>query len=125
MLTEPKLLALLQVFVPSDTPLTVPSEAKPLEIHGVVSKPELVKALDLAVTMVPPTTPATFKRLVQLLTGLMKMNPASTAAHHSAMADILANLDKTPDVQLTFGTFLPICESLLKASEKKRASKSD
>jgi hypothetical protein len=123
MLTETKVLALLQVVLPSDTPLTVFAEAKILEILGVVSRPESVKVLQLAASMVPPETPATFKSLVQLLAGLLKINPESTAANHTTLSTLLSNLESTPDVALTYGTFLPICESLLKASEQKRVRK--
>ncbi len=114
MLTEAKALSLLQVVVPPDTPLTVSAEVKVLEILGIVSIPEAVNVLKLASAMVPPNTPATLKGLVQLLTGLMKMNPSITKEHHAAIKDVLANLDKTPDAPLTFGTFLPICETLMK-----------
>ena len=120
MLTEAKVLALLQVVVPADTPLTVPAEVRILEILGIVSNQEAVNVLKLAAVMVPPTTPATLKGLVQLLTGLMKMNPAATREHHSAIADILTNLDKTADTNLTYSTFLPICETLMNDNPNKR-----
>ena len=114
------ILTLLQVAVPADTPLTVSAEVKILEILGIVSNPELVKAMNLSAALVPPTTPATMKGLVQLLSGLIRMNPKSTKTHHDTLSKFVASLANVPDVALTFGTFLPICESLVKASDKRR-----
>jgi hypothetical protein len=120
MRVETTILTLLQVAVPADTPLTVSAEVKILEILGIVSNPELVKAMNLASSLVPSATPATMKGLVQLLSGLIRMNPKSTKTHHDTLNKLVANLANAPDVALTFGTFLPICESLLKAARKRR-----
>jgi hypothetical protein len=49
---------------------------------------------------------------------LIRMNPKSTNTHHASLDKLVASLVSTPDVALTFGTFLPICESLLKARHK-------
>jgi hypothetical protein len=120
---ETTILTLLQVAVPSDTPLTVSAEVKILEILGIVSNPELVKAMNLSSALVPPQTPATIKGLVQLLSGLIRMNPKSSKTHHDALGELVAGLTNVPDVALTFGTFLPICESFLKASHKRHHQK--
>lgn len=117
---ETTILTLLQVAVPSDTPLTVSAEVKILEILGIVSNPELVKAMNLSSSLVPPATPATIKGLVQLFSGLIRMNPKSSKTHHDTLSKLVASLTNAPDVALTFGTFLPICESLLNASHKRR-----
>jgi hypothetical protein len=114
------ILTLLQVAVPSDTPLSVAAEVRILEILGIVSNPALIQAMNLASSLVPPATPATMKGLVQLLSGLIQMNPKSTKTHHETLNKLVASLASAPDVALTFGTFLPICESLLKASPKRR-----
>ena len=70
------------------------------------------------------TTSATVKGLVQLLSALIRMNPESTKAHHDSLDKLRATLASSPDEPLTFGTFLPMCESLLKArhelQERKR-----
>lgn len=115
---ETKILTLLQVAVPTNTLLTVSAEVKILEILGIVSNPELVKAMNLSVSLIPPTTSATMKGLVQLLSGLIRMNPKSDKTHHASLDKLVASLASTPDVALTFGTFLPICESLLRARHK-------
>jgi hypothetical protein len=120
---ETTILTVLQVAVPSDTPLTVSAEVKILEILGIVSNPELVKAMNLSSALVPPATPATMKGLVQLLSGLIRMNPKSSKTHHDTLSKLVASLTNVPDVALTFGTFLPICESLLKASHKPHHQK--
>ncbi len=112
------ILTLLQVAVPANTLLTVSAEVKILEILGIVSNPELVAAMNLSISLVPPTTSATMKGLVQLLSALIRMNPKSTKTHHSALDKLLASLASAPDAALTFGTFLPICESLLEARHK-------
>jgi hypothetical protein len=112
-------LTLLQVAVPANTLLTVPAEVKILEILGIVSNPELVKAMNLSLSLIPSTTPATMNGLVQLLDALMRMNPECTHANHASLDKLIASLAGTQDVPLTFGTFLPICESLLKASHKR------
>jgi hypothetical protein len=119
MLTETKILTLLQVAVPSDTPVTVSAEVKILEILGIVSNRELVKAMNLSLSLVPPATPVTMKGLVQLLSGLIRMNPKTTKAHHDTLNKLVASLANVPDAALTFGTFLSICESLLRASHKR------
>jgi hypothetical protein len=110
------LLTLLQVTVPPATALTVSSEVKILELLGIVSNPELVKAMQVTLLVVPPATQATLKGLLELLGGLIKLNPKSTKSHHDTLSKHLASLATIPDAVLTFGTFLPICETLLKAA---------
>jgi len=114
------LLALLQVTVPQATPLTVASEVRILELLGIVSNPELVKAMQVTLLVVPPAAPATLKGLFELLGGLIKLNSKSTKAHHDSLAKHLEKLSTIPDAVLTYGTFLPICETLLKAAHAKR-----
>jgi hypothetical protein len=113
------LLTLLQVTVPQNTPLTVSSEVKILELLGIVSNPELVKAMQVTLLVVPPTALATLRGLVELLGGLIKLNSKSTKAHHDTLAKDLQKLAAIPDTVLTYGTFLPICETLLKAAHAK------
>jgi hypothetical protein len=120
MSTESKLLSLLQVVVPPDTQVSVASEIRILEILGIVSTPALVKAMQLSAALVPAGTAATLKGLVHLLSALMRMHPKTTRAHHSTMDELLAGLEAAPDVALTFGTFLPVCDTLLKAAESRR-----
>jgi hypothetical protein len=117
---EATILTLLQVAVPAPTQLTVSAEVKILESLGVVSNPELVKAMNLSLSLMPSpsTTSATMKGLVQLLNALIRMNPKSTKTDHALLDKLVASLAGTPDVPLTFGTFLPICESFLKARHK-------
>jgi hypothetical protein len=119
MLTESKTLSLLQVVVPGDTALSVASEVKILELLGIIANPESVKAMNLALNLVPANTPATIHGLVQLLTGLAKQHPKFSTKHHDSVSKLLKSLDTVPDAVLTFGTFLPICDTLLKASKKK------
>jgi hypothetical protein len=117
---EKTILTLLQLAVPANTLLTVSAEVKILEILGIVSNPELVKAMNLSLSLMPSpsTTSATMKGLVQLLNALIRMNPKSTKTHHTSLDKLVASLANAPDATLTFGTFLPICESLLKARHK-------
>jgi|SRR5438876_1118482 hypothetical protein len=115
---EITILTLLQVAVPANTLLTVPAEVKILEILGIVSNPELVKAMNLSISLIPPTTSATMKGFVRLLNALIRMNPESTKTHLASLDKLVASLASAPDVPLTFGTFLPICESLLEARHK-------
>jgi hypothetical protein len=111
------ILTLLQVAVPANTLLTISAEVKILEILGIVSNPELVEAMNLSLSLMPAstTTSATMKGLVQLLSALIRMNPNSDKTHHASLDKLVESLASTPDVALTFGTFLPICDSLLKA----------
>jgi hypothetical protein len=113
------LLTLLQVTVAPETVLTVSSEVRILELLGIVSNPELVKAMQVTLLVVPPATQATFKGLVELLGGLIKLNPKTTKSHHDTLTKHLQSLAAIPDAILTFGTFLPICETLLKAAHAK------
>ena len=112
------LLMLLQVTVAPDTVLTVSSEVKILELLGIVSNPELVKAMQVTLLVIPPATPATLKGLLTLLGGLIKLNPKSNKSHHDTLSKSLATLAGIPDAVLTYGTFLPICETLLAAHKK-------
>jgi len=118
-----KLLLILQVTVPASTVLTVPTQVKILELLGIVANPELVRAMNVSLTLVPPNTIATVQGLFQLLSSLIKMNPKATKAHHDALDKHIAELGKVPDAVLTYGTFLPICETLLKAAHQKREHK--
>jgi hypothetical protein len=117
---QKRMLGLLQVVVPPETLLTVSSEVKILELLGIVSTRAFVTAMQIAAALVPDSTPATLKGLVQMLTGLMKTHPKATKAHHGKINELLTGLDTVPDVQLTFGTFLPICQALLDASPNAR-----
>jgi len=58
------ILTLLQVTVPANTVLTVSAEVKILEILGIVSNPELVRAMNLSLSLMssPSTTAATVCR---------------------------------------------------------------
>ena len=114
-----KYLTLLQVAVPPGTPVTATSEIKILEILGIVSNPELVNSMQLAMAVIPPSTPATLFGLIALLGNLVKLHPKATKAHHDALAATLKNLTGATDAPLTFGTFLPICEALMKATPHK------
>jgi hypothetical protein len=113
MTEQKKFLALLQVAVPSDT--TVAAEIKILEILGIVSNPELVSSMDLAISFVPANTPATLYGLIKLLGNLIKKHPKSTKHHHDALNKVLKDFTGVPDGTLNFGIFLPICEALMKA----------
>lgn len=113
-------LTLLQVSVSPDTPLTVAAEVKILELLGIVSNPDLVKAMQVTLLVVPPASQATLKGLLGLLGGLIKMNPKCTRAHHDSLAKTLDELAAIPDTALTYGTFLAICESLLKSAHGRR-----
>jgi hypothetical protein len=117
---EATILTLLKVAVPASTLLTVSAEVKILESLGVVSNPELVKAMNLSLSLMPSpsTTAATMKGLVQLLDALIRMNPKSTKTDRASLDNLVTSLAGVPDVPFTFGTFLPICESLLKARHK-------
>jgi hypothetical protein len=114
------ILTLLQAAVPTNTPLTVSAEVKILETLGIVSNPELVKPMNLSLSLMPSpsTTAATMKGLVQLLNALVRMNPKSNKTHHASLDRLVASVASAPDAALTFGTFLPICESLLNARHK-------
>lgn len=114
-----KYLTLLQVAVPPDTQVTAVSEIKILEILGIVSSPESVHAMNLALAVIPAGTPATLYGLIKLLGNLIKMHPKSTKAHHDALSLTLKNLTGVPDATLTFATFLPICDTLMKAPPHK------
>ena len=111
-----KILSILQVAIPTNTPLTVQSEIKILEIIGIVRDPQLITAMNLASALVPPSTPATLKGLMQILGNLMRISSRAKASHRESVSSILSKLDNLPDVTLTFGTFLSVCQNLLEAS---------
>jgi hypothetical protein len=111
--TPEKLLTIMQLAVPADTPLTVASEIQLLELFGIVKTPELIKSMKLASTLVPDSTPATLKGFVGLYSQLMHASPKAGPEHHHAMEGIIATLSAVPDEDLTFGTFLPIVQALM------------
>ncbi len=125
MLTQATALSLLEVAVPPDTALTISSEIKILEIVGIVSNPELVKSMKLVEALVPTTAPATLQGLVQLLSGLGKMNPKTPKSTHDALANLMQNLQRAPDVALTFGTFLPILRQIVDATPKRKSHEAE
>ena len=47
------------------------------------------RGYELLSTLVPPSTPATLKGLVQILGGLMRMSNKATASHHDSITSIL------------------------------------
>lgn len=110
-----KFLAMLEVVVPTSTPLTVTAEINILEILGIVATPEMLTAMQITLSVVPNGTPATLYGLVALLGNIIKSHPKVTKAHLEALSKVIKNLSATPDGPLTFGTFLPICNSLMSA----------
>jgi hypothetical protein len=118
---EKKFLTLLQVTVPPDTALTVPAQVKILEMLGILNGAEMVKAADIAVGLVPANTPATLHGLIILLGNLVKHHPKADKSHHDELAKTLKDVSSLPDGPLSFGSFLTICESLMKAMHQKPA----
>jgi len=114
-----KMLTLLQVVVPGDTPISVPSEIRILELLGIVSNPELTNALNLTAALVPATTQGTLFGLIKILGNLVKMHPKATKAHYEALAEVLKGFTGVPDSLLTFSSFLSICDALMKAPAHK------
>jgi hypothetical protein len=115
-----RLLNILQVALPNDTALTVQSEIKILEVLGIVKDPQLISAMNLVSSLVPPSTPATLKGLIQILGSLMRMSNKAKAAHHESVSSVLSKLDSVPDYSLTFGSFLSVCQSLIASDGKAR-----
>ena len=76
--------------------------------------------MNLSLTLMPSpsATSATMKGLTQLLSALIRMNPKITKAHHASLDKLVTSLASTPDMPLTFGTFLPICDLLVNARHK-------
>lgn len=110
-----KFLAMLEVVVPPTTPLTVTAEINILEILGIVATHEMLAAMQITLAVVPQGTPATLYGLVALLGNIIKMHPKVTKAHLEALSKAVKALTTTPDSPLTFGTFLPICQTLMQA----------
>jgi hypothetical protein len=117
---EKKFLSLLQVAVPAETPLTVPSEMRILQMLGIVSNHELLQTMEMATALIPASTPATLHGLVTFLSGLVRKHPKATKEHHDELGKVLKDFNSVPDAQLTFGTFLPICENLMNAKEQSQ-----
>jgi hypothetical protein len=115
-----KLLNILQVTVPGDTALTIQSELRILEVLGIVKDPQLIAAMNLVSALVPPSTPATLKGLIQILGSLMRMSSKAKAAHHQSISSVLSKLESTPDFSFTFGTFLSVCQTLISTSKAHR-----
>ncbi len=119
MVEREKVLDALAFAAPPDTPVTVASMVKILDVLGVVSNHQLLGTMQLVTALLPASTPATVRGLLQLLGGLMKMNEKATPAELKTINTMLGQSDLLPDAPLTFGTFLPICQKLVQASEKK------
>lgn len=120
MLEENKLLSLLQLTVPADTALMVPAQIQILELLGIVSSPQLKSSVEMAAALVPPNTPATLHGLVILLGKLIEHHPKSNKTHTDELSKLLNNFGDVPDAAFTYGTFLSVCGSLVKAIHKHR-----
>ncbi len=118
-----KFLSLLQVAVPPETPVTVSAEINVLEILGIVPGPEMMTAMQIALSVVPAGTPATLYGLVGLLGNMIKTHPKATKAHQEALSKLIKSFTGVPDAPLTFATFLPICASLMKAMGEPHKTK--
>jgi hypothetical protein len=115
-----KLLSILKLAVPASTPLTVAAEVQVLDLLGVVRNPQSRMAMKVAAALVPPDTPATLKGFLQLVGQLLHLSGNAKAEHHKTMADLVTQMEGLPDIALTFGTFLNLCQSLLTSAEKHR-----
>ena len=123
MRTEQKLmLDLVKNSIPAATALTVATEMEVLELIGIVKDPKLVALLNRLARLVPDGTPATLHNLINLLGHLMHMSDKATHDHRLMIDASLAALGAIPDVALTFGTFMSICEALLEAHHKQAAN---
>jgi hypothetical protein len=116
-----KTLGILQVAIPADTPLTVSSEITILEVLGIVKDPQMISVMQMVSALVPPSTPATLKGLVQMLGTLMRMSSKATTAHHKSITKIQSELDAIEETDLTFGTFLSVCQTLIESPAKAPA----
>ncbi|HEY2188198.1 MAG TPA: hypothetical protein VGH48_06520 [Caldimonas sp.] len=103
--------------------VTVAAEVRILEMLGIVSNPDTVKGMNLTLAVVQPDTPAMMKGLFQLLAGLIRLDNKTTSAHHDSINKRLESLSAVADSVLTFGSFLPICETLMEAKHKKNGHK--
>ncbi len=111
--TESKMMiGLLNGIIPAGTPVTVDMEIQVLELIGMVKEPELVKKMKLLTSIAPPGTPATLHGLFQLIGGLMHMSSKATSDNHTSIDEALSVLKDMPDVALTYGTFIAICQTL-------------
>jgi hypothetical protein len=115
-----ELVSILKLAVPASTPLTVASEVQVLDLLGVVRSPQSRTAMKIAAALVPPDTPATLKGFLQLVGQLLHISGNAKAEHHKTVSDLVSKLEGIPDVALTFGTFLDLCQSLLDSAEKHR-----
>jgi hypothetical protein len=77
--------------------------------------------MQMAASLVPASTPATLKGLLQMLGGLMHMSDKAKPTHHRSIEAILAQLDAVPDETLTFGPFLAVCQTLMEGATKTAA----
>ena len=117
--TESKMMiGLLNGLMPASTPLTVQTEIQVLELIGVVKDPELVKKMKLLTSIAPEGTPATLHGLFQLIGGLMHMSSRATHENHASIDESLSLIKDMPDVALTFGTFMAICQTLLEFNHR-------
>ncbi len=119
--TESKMMiGLLNGIIPASTPLTVETEIQVLELVGIVKDPELVKKMKLLTSIAPMGTPATLHGLFQLVGGLMHMSSRATNDNHASIDEALSVLKDMPDVALTYGTFIAICQTLLEFHHQHR-----
>ena len=117
--TESKMMiGLLNGIMPAGTPLTVQMEIQVLELIGIVKDPELIKKMKLLTSIAPEGAPATLHGLFQLIGGLMHMSSRATSENHTAIDESLDILKDMPDVALTYGTFMAICQTLLEFNHR-------
>jgi len=109
-----KFLSLLQVSVPPETALTVTAQVKILEMLGFITNGEMARAIDMTVAMIPANTTGTLYGFLGFLENMIKNHPDSNKAHHDELVTVLKDLKNIPDINLTYGMFLPICDTLLR-----------
>lgn len=116
------MLDLIKNSIPGATPLTIATEIEVLEMLGIVKDEKLVELIRKLSKLTPTGTPATLHNLIHLLSHLIRMSDRATDDHRQKIIDNLDGLKLIPDVDLTFGTFMSICEGLLESKHRQSAS---
>jgi hypothetical protein len=115
------MLDLVKGSIPASTPLTISTQMEVLQLLGIVNEPKFVELIGKLGKLTPTGTPATLHNLIHLLSHLMRMSDRATSDHHETIIAGLSALNAIPDVALTFGTFMAICEELMESHHRHQS----
>jgi hypothetical protein len=116
---------LLSVVTAPATVLTQSQLLGVLELSGVVRNPDALRAMKFAASQPSASAPATLLGFVGTLHNLAKLHPEYTSADAEKLRTFVSKYTSTTaDAPLTYGTLLPILNSLPNGRSSRKTPES-